>query len=393
MKRILDDAKAIQNKIVKHRRFFHENAEVGAELPKTKEYVLSQLKNFGYDPAEICESGIVAIAGGKKAGKTILIRGDMDALSLEEETDLAFKSKTGNMHACGHDMHAAMLLGVAELLKNNEEEIEGTIKLMFQPDEEGFTGAERMVNAGVLESPKVDAALALHVTPLLPSGVVLGGSGKIASSCDRFRITITGRGGHGAFAHETIDPINVGAHIHTALQTINSREVDAMEPAVVTIGSFNGGDEPNIIPDKVVMEGTVRTHSKDTRNMILRRIDEISKSIACAFNAKSELEIMMSCPALYNEHNFSNEIISYISALLGKEKVVCSNNKIMGSEDFSHISDRVQSFYMGFGSGNAAEGYIYSAHNSKVMFNEEILYQGSATLVYAALEWLKNNKS
>ena len=190
MNKFMEQAKLIKDDIVSYRRTIHRNPEVGAELPKTKSYVIEKLKEFGYDPKEICESGIVATIEGSKPGKTFLLRADMDALPMEEATECDFKSNNGCMHSCGHDMHTAMLLGAAKLLKENQDEIEGTIKLVFQPDEEGFTGAKKMLEAGVLENPKVDAAMAMHVHSGTPSNVVLCGLGTSIAGCNRFRIVV-----------------------------------------------------------------------------------------------------------------------------------------------------------------------------------------------------------
>lgn len=217
MNRFIEQAKLIKEYMIEYRRTIHKNPEVGAELPKTKKYVINKLKEFGYEPTEICESGIVAIIEGNKPGKTFLLRADMDALPIVEVTKCDFKSTNGCMHSCGHDMHTAMLLGAAKLLKQNQDEIEGTIKLVFQPDEEGFTGAKRMITAGVLENPKVDAAMAMHVHSGTTSNVVLCGLGTSIAGCNRFRIVVNGTGCHGAMPETGVDPINIAAHIYIYL--------------------------------------------------------------------------------------------------------------------------------------------------------------------------------
>ena len=198
MNDFIRQAQEIKNDLITYRRTMHNNPEVGAELPQTKAYVMNKLREFGYEPKEICESGIVATIEGNKPGKTFLLRADMDALPMVEATECDFKSTNGCMHSCGHDMHTAMLLGAARLLKQNQDKIEGTVKLAFQPDEEGFTGAKKMIKAGVLENPKVDAAMAMHVHSGTPSNVVLYGLGTSIAGCNRFRIVVNGRGCHGA---------------------------------------------------------------------------------------------------------------------------------------------------------------------------------------------------
>ena len=217
MNEFLKQANLIKDEIINYRRTIHKNPEVGAELPKTKAYVMEQLKKMGYEPKEICESGIVATLEGNKSGKTFLLRADMDALPMKENNECDFKAENGCMHSCGHDMHTAMLLGAAKLLMQNKEQIEGTVKLVFQPDEEGFTGSKKMIQAGVLENPKVDAAMAMHVHSGTPSNVILCGLGTSIAGCNRFRIVVKGKGCHGAMPETGVDPINIAAHIYIYL--------------------------------------------------------------------------------------------------------------------------------------------------------------------------------
>lgn len=219
MNKIMSQAKLIYDDLITIRRTIHSNPEVGAKLPKTKAYVIDKLKEFGYEPQEICESGVVATISGKNPGKTFLLRADMDALPVVEATECDFKSTNGSMHACGHDMHTAMLLGAAKLLRENQDDIEGTVKLVFQPDEEGFTGAKKMLAAGVLENPHVDAAMAMHVHSGTPSNMVLCGLGTSIAGCNRFRIVVKGTGCHGAMPELGVDPINIAAHIYIFTRT------------------------------------------------------------------------------------------------------------------------------------------------------------------------------
>lgn len=214
MRKILENAQLIKDEIVTFRRTIHQNPEFGQNLPKTTAYVMDKLRGFGYEPKEICEGCIVATIQGKKQGKTLLLRADMDSLNIREESDCEFKSINGNMHACGHDMHTAMLLGAAKLLKQYQDEIEGTIKLIFQSDEEGFTGAKRMINAGVLENPKVDAAMGLHVFSGGPTNTILYTLETGTANCIGFRIIIDGKGCHGAMPEKGVDPINIASHIY-----------------------------------------------------------------------------------------------------------------------------------------------------------------------------------
>ena len=394
MNEIINQAKLIKDDLIKYRRTIHSNPEVGQELPKTKAYVIDRLKEMGYEPEAICESGIVATISGNKEGKVFLLRADMDALPMQEATECNFKSNNGCMHSCGHDMHTAMLLGAAKLLKQNQDKIEGTIKLVFQPDEEGFTGAKKMIEAGVLENPKVDAAMAMHVNSGTPSNLVLCGLGPIIAGCNRFRIVVRGSGCHGAMPELGVDPINIAAHIYISLQEIISREISATQSAVVTIGKFVGGEAPNIIPSEVVMEGTIRSLNKEIGEFIFNRINDIVTSTAKMFRGEAELIELSSVPPLTNDTNLANEVTSYLRELLGEKSVVVFEGGGMGSEDFASYSYKVPSIYLMLGAGIKQENPLYgeAMHNEKVVFNEDILVTGAAMHTYSAIMWLKNNK-
>ena len=343
MDNFINQAKKIKDELIDYRRTIHENPEVGDNLPKTKAYVMEKLKEFGYEPKEICESGIVATIEGNKPGKTFLLRADMDALPMAEANECSFKSTNGCMHSCGHDMHSAMLLGAAKLLKENQDQIEGTVKLVFQPDEEGFTGAKKMLKAGVLENPKVDAAMAMHVHSGTPSNVVLYGLGTSIAGCNRFRIVVKARGCHGAMPETGVDPINIAAHIYISLQEIISREIPATKPAVLTIGKFAGGDAANIIPDEVVMEGTIRSLDKELGEFIFNRVNDIVVSTAKMFRGDAELIELSSVPPLTNDTDLANELGSYVKELIGDKSVISFEGGGMGSEDFASYSYEVPS--------------------------------------------------
>ncbi|MFR5133064.1 MAG: M20 metallopeptidase family protein [Terrisporobacter sp.] len=394
MNKFMEQAIAIKDDIVEYRRVIHSNPEVGAELPKTKAYVMDKLREFGYEPEEICESGIVATIEGSKPGKTFLLRADMDALPMAEATDCDFKATNGAMHSCGHDMHTAMLLGAAKLLKQNQDEIEGTVKLVFQPDEEGFTGAKKMIEAGVLQNPKVDAAMAMHVHSGTPSNVVLCGLGTSIAGCNRFRIVVKGKGCHGAMPETGVDPINIAAHIFLAIQEITSREIPATKPAVITIGKFAGGDAPNIIPNEVVMEGTIRTLEKELGEQIFSRMNDIVTSTAKMFRGEAELIELSSVPPLANNKELANEVTGYMKDIVGEQGIFLFEGGGMGSEDFASYSYEVPSLYVILGAGAKNENPLYGVpmHNEKVVFNEDVLPTGAAMHAYSAIMWLKNNK-
>ena len=394
MNKFMEQAIAIKDDIVEYRRVIHSNPEVGAELPKTKAYVMDKLREFGYEPEEICESGIVATIEGSKPGKTFLLRADMDALPMAEATDCDFKATNGAMHSCGHDMHTAMLLGAAKLLKQNQDEIEGTVKLVFQPDEEGFTGAKKMIEAGVLQNPKVDAAMAMHVNSGTPSNLVVCGLGTSIGGCNRFRIVVKGTGCHGALPETGVDPINIAAHIFLAIQEITSREIPATKPAVITIGKFAGGDAPNIIPNEVVMEGTIRTLEKELGEQIFSRMNDIVTSTAKMFRGEAELIELSSVPPLANNKELANEVTGYMKDIVGEQGIFLFEGGGMGSEDFASYSYEVPSLYVILGAGAKNENPLYGVpmHNEKVVFNEDVLPTGAAMHAYSAIMWLKNNK-
>ena len=394
MNKFMEQARLIKDDMIAYRRAIHSNPEVGDKLPKTTAYVMDKLREFGYDPKEICESGIVATIEGAKPGKTFLLRADMDALPMEEATECDFKSNNGCMHSCGHDMHTAMLLGAAKLLKQNQDEIEGTVKLVFQPDEEGFTGAKKMIKAGVLENPKVDAAMAMHVHSGTPSNLILCGLGTTIAGCNRFRIVVKGSGCHGAMPETGVDPINIAAHIYLSLQEIISREISATKAAVLTIGKFAGGDAPNIIPGEVIMEGTIRSLDKEVGEFIFNRMNEIVTSTAKMFRGEAELIELSSVPPLTNNNDLAHELTNYMKDLVGEQSVVLYESGGMGSEDFASYSYEVPSLYVMLGAGIKQENPLFGEpmHNEKVVFNEDILPTGAAMHAYSAIMWLKNNK-
>ncbi|GAA0783090.1 M20 metallopeptidase family protein [Hathewaya limosa] len=394
MNKLMEQARLIKDDIINYRRTIHSNPEVGSKLTKTKTFVMDKLREFGYDPKEICESGIVATIKGNKPGKTFLLRADMDALPMKEVTDCDFKSTNEYMHSCGHDMHTAMLLGAAKLLKQNEDQIEGTVKLVFQPDEEGFTGAKNMIKAGVLENPKVDAAMAMHVYSGTPSNIILCGLGTSIAGCTRFRIIVNGSGCHGAMPETGVDPINIASHIYISLQEIISREISATKPAVVTIGKFVGGDAPNIIPGEVIMEGTIRSLDKEVGQFIFERMNDIVTSTAKMFRGEAKLIELSSVPPLNNDDNLAHEITNYMKDLVGEKSVILFESGGMGSEDFASYSYEVPSLYVMLGAGTKQENPLFGEpmHSEKVVFNEDILPTGAAIHAYSAIMWLKNNK-
>lgn len=395
MNRILESAKEIQDEIFEVRRYLHAHAEVGDHLPETTKFVMKKLKEYGYEPEEICDSGVVAtISGLNPSDKTILLRADMDSLPFAEESSCPFRATNGNVHACGHDMHTAMLLGGAKLLREYQDELEGTVKLVFQPNEEGFKGAKKMLDAGVLENPKVNAAMAFHVFSGTPSNMVLYGLDTSIAGCIRFRIKVNGVGCHGAMPETGVDPINIAAHIFISLQTLTSREVSAKESVVVTIGKFAGGEAPNAIPSEVIMEGTIRSLSKELGEQIYARLIDIATGTAKLFRGSATVEELSSVPPLKNDVPLADELASYMKDIVGENGVHSFAISGMGSEDFASYSYLVPSAYFMIGAGTQQENEEFGLpmHHPKVVFNEDILSTGAAMHAWCAINWLKNNK-
>ena len=392
----LEEAKQLDSELKEIRRHIHSCPEAGKSLPETKAFVKEKLREYGYEPEEICESGVVAVLHGGQApadSKTILLRADMDALAIKEEAPVDFASQNGFMHACGHDMHATMLLGAAKLLKAHERELKGNVKFVFQPDEEGFTGAKTMLAAGVLENPKVDAGMALHVNSGTPSGMFLCGQGVCMAGCTLFKIKVKGTGCHGAMPETGVDPINIAAHIYLSLQEIVAREIAPTSPVALTIGKFDGGKAPNIIPEDVVMEGTIRTMDRDLSAKIFKRIEEISVQTAALFRGSAEVTEMASAPPLLNDKELVKEMAGYIKEITDPSKVYLFEQGGMGSEDFASYTYEIPCSYLLLGAGSPQENPLFGRpmHNDHVVFNEDIMPLGSAALATCAEDWLANN--
>ena len=390
LRTLLQEAEVMQPEILADRRTLHRNPETGAELPETAAYVKRRLEALGYAPRMLA-GGVAAEITGEKTGRCILLRADMDALRIREETALDFRSENGNMHACGHDLHAAMLLGAAGLLQKHRQELAGTVRLVFQPDEEGCTGAKAMLAAGVLrEAPQPQAAVALHVHSGTPSGLVLCGRGTFMAGCTIFRVTAEGTGCHGAMPETGIDPINIAAHIYLALQELTARELAAEVPAVVTVGRFRGGEAPNIIPGTCVLEGTIRTFDREVTARLMARIGEIAENTARAFRGSARVEELASAPPLKNDPALMNRMADWAEELVGSQRVYRMDKGGMGSEDFASYTYEVPSAYLLLGAGTAAEDSRFGKpmHNPQVVFNEKILPEGAALYAMAALRWL-----
>ena len=377
----------IEQQIIADRRFLHQHAEVGFDLPETRAYVISRLKELGYAPKEMGQ-GIVAQLG--EGSPCILLRADMDALPMEEENDLPFRSENhGKAHTCGHDMHTAMLLGAAAILARRKKELHGTIKFMFQANEEGGQGAKAMVDAGVLENPKVDAAIGMHTAAARDSGSFYYATGSTMASSDGFTVEITGKGGHGAGPQFSIDPINIACHIHLGLQELIAREAPPAEVTVLTIGSLHSGTAGNIIPQTATMQGTLRTHSEQTRRKLKRRMDEVCQYTAKAFGGEAKLTFSFGIPVLFNDAAMAETLAQTLKTHFGEDCVHKIDMKLAGSEDFAELSLRVPSVYLSIGTGHEKDGFPYGQHHPKVIFDESCMKNGAAAYAACAWEWLE----
>ena len=396
---IYQEALKIKDTLVENRVWLHQHPELGLELPETAAYVESKLKELGYAPKRLGSSGLVATVG-KPDGKCILLRADMDALPVREQSEVEFKATNGNMHACGHDMHTATLLGAAQLLKAHEAELEGMVKLMFQPAEETMDGGKMMIGEGVLKDPKVDAAFAMHVfsnMPMEPGTILLTGVNSKFSAVDWFTIQIRGKGTHGAQPHNGVDPLNVMAHIHLALQTINAREIDPSQPLVLTIGQMHGGNTSNVIPQDAMMSGTIRTLDNDVREKVKARLEAIVTTTADAFSAEAWVEYGSGCPVLNQDPVLYAQIKEICKDLEGvtvldADEIGLPASGGMGSEDFAYVAEQIPAIFPIIAAGRAEDGCGYPAHHPKAKFDEGALPAGAAAFAHIAMEWLKRNK-
>lgn len=393
---ILTEAKAMEAEILAHRRWLHAHAETGFDLTNTLPYVQNVLEEMGYTPIPCGRAGLVATVG--QGDSVLLLRADMDALPIQEESGVDFACHDGRMHACGHDMHTAMLLGAAGILKKHESELRCTVKLMFQSAEEIFEGSADMIEHGVLENPKVDAAMMIHVTagvPLPAGTVIVSAPGVSAPAADYFTVRVQGKGCHGSAPQNGVDPITAAAHILIALQEIQARELAASDEAVLTVGIFHGGTAENVIADGATMGGTIRTYDEGTRAYLKERILQISQGIATAFRAEAEVTFGSGCPTLVNDAALCNQVAGWLKSLLGPGKVLTTAplspdgkpSRGGGSEDFAYISQKVPALMLALCAGEPDKGFLYPQHHPKVRFDEDALTTGTAVFAWSALQF------
>lgn len=377
-KTILSEAKAIEDELIAHRRHLHQNPELGFDLPETTAYVMQQLREYGYEPKAVGKAGISAVIGPAD-GKTFLIRGDMDALPMKEETGLPFCSINGKMHACGHDFHTAAVFGAALLLQERKEELQGTVKILFQPAEESSHGAETVLETGVFSD--VTAIFGLHTAAYLPVGTLGIRAGSVMAAVDRFELNITGTGCHGGHPDEGVDTILVAASVIQAFQSIVGRNLNPFHTGVVSVTRINGGNTWNVIPDKVELEGTVRSMEKDDRIFIERRMREIAEHTAAAYGANAELLWHPGPPATVNEKAWS-AFAQKVAEESGFEVVPQRNST--GGEDFAFYLEKIPGCFI-----NVGTGVGYPNHHPKFYADEAALTPAAEYLEKLLVEALR----
>ena len=390
-----DGAHDLLSDIVGLRRALHEWPEIGNDLPITREKVLEALDGLPLDVTlHETTSGIAALLEGGKPGPTVLLRGDMDALPLTEETGLDFTSRSdGSMHACGHDTHTSMLVGAAKLLSGQRADIAGRVLFMFQPGEEGNHGARFMLEEGLLDLPEradgsespITGAFALHITSALPTGWLGCRGGPILAAADTLFITVKGRGGHASQPHRALDPIPIACEIVQALQTMITRRIDVFDPAVVTVGKIVAGTVNNIIPETAEIEGTIRAVSETTRRLVHDGIRRVAEGIASAHDAEVTVEVVDGYPVTVNDRSQADVVLGLAGDLAGADKTVRMPNPIMGAEDFSYVLQQIPGAMVFLG-GTHPDRNLATApsnHSNRVVFDEEALVTGTA--MYAAM--------
>lgn len=390
---IIKDAGLIRNWLIEIRRDFHKNPELGMQEFRTKEKIIGYLKNMDIEIiTDIAETAVVGIIRGSKKGKTVALRADMDALPIKDMKNKEYKSLTeGIIHGCGHDAHMTILLGAAKILKKMESNLNGTVKLFFQPAEETVGGAKPMIDAGVMENPKVDGIFGLHVTPEIDTGMIGLKYGQMNASSDTIKIIIKGKSTHGAYPQDGIDSIVVAAQVINALQSIVSRNVDPRKSAVISIGKISGGTQGNIIADKVEMVGTIRTLDPQTREDVIKRAEETVKLVSMGLGATGEFYREEGYPALINNDIMVDLVKSSAEKLLGDKNILILDNPSLGVEDFAYFSQNTKGAFYRLGCRNEKKGIINPAHNGLFDIDEDCLEIGTAIQVMNVLTFLEGD--
>jgi amidohydrolase len=385
----LRQVEGLREKLVAWRRDFHMHPELSYMEERSAAIIAEQLRRLGFEVrTKVARTGVVGLLQGSQSGPVVAFRFDMDALPVTEETGAPYASTVeGQMHACGHDGHMAIGMGLAELLAAARDEIKGAVKLLFQPAEEGGNGAEAMVKQGALENPRPDVFVASHVWIERPVGSADVSNGPVLAAADKWECTVRGRGGHGAMPHHTADPIVATAQVISALQTVVSRNVPPLETAVVSVGSIRGGDAFNVIPEEVRMTGTIRTYDRTTRNLVVQRVREVVQGVATACGATAELRVRSLTPAAINDDSVAEIVRKAAQEILGEEHVT-SRERTTGSEDAALFMQEVPGCYFFLGASNPERGMVFPHHSSRFDFDEEALIYGVAILERVAGHYL-----
>jgi amidohydrolase len=387
----ITEAQALSEYTRSLRKDFHRHPEIGFGETRTSGIVLRELTSMGLKPvAGVAGTGVVCLIAGKKPGSVLLVRADMDALPIQEETGAPYASEhPGLMHACGHDGHTAVLLAVARILSNHRDEFSGTVKLVFQPAEEGMGGAEKMIAEGVLRDPDADRAIGLHVWNEKHLGWFGISGGASMAGGEIFKVKVVGKGGHGAVPHLAVDPILAASQIVVALQSIVARNVPPLKSAVVSACTIHGGETFNVIPPAVEITGTIRTFDEEIRSAVLERFQQTTTSIATAMGCVAEVEIDRLTPAVVNHAPTAAVIQAVARELFPSAQIDDSNYVTMGSEDFAYILEKVPGCFFFIGSANEAQGLNASHHHPKFDFDETALIHGAALLTGAIVRLLQ----
>jgi amidohydrolase len=394
MSDFLSEARGIQNDLAVVRRHIHQEPEIGLDLPKTQAKILAALDGLGLEISTGRSlSSVTAVLRGGKSEKTVLLRADMDALPVTELADLPYKSQIdGVMHACGHDLHVAMLIGAAKLLTKNKSKLNGDVVFMFQPGEEGFDGAGHMIKEGVLSASgrKADATYGLHVmSSSIPTGSFTTKPGTMMASSDELHVTVVGMGGHGSQPHTAKDPIPVAAEMVSALQLLITRSFSAFDPVVITVGQFHAGTKANIIPDTAEFQATIRTFSAENRSRIQIEAVRLCKSIAEGYGLKAEVKVVEQYPVTVNNDAHAQFLGNVAAELFGSEGYMDMPNPIAGAEDYSRVLEEVPGSYAFLGA-SVDQDFTKSEvnHSPRAMFDDAVLYRGTALLSELAVRSL-----
>lgn len=385
---------SIKNEIINLRRTFHMNPELGFEEYETSKIIKDYLDKEGISYEVYAKTGVCGIIRGElevNKDRVIGLRSDIDALPIEENNKCEYISTIkGKMHACGHDGHAAILLGVAKILNRNRELFGGAVKLIFEPAEETIGGARYMIEEGVLKNPNVDMMCGLHLDENITCGQIQVKFGAVNAASNPFKIEVTGVGGHGAYPSNAIDPIVISSNIITALQNIVSREINPLNPVVITVGSIHGGTGANIIPEKVTLTGIIRTLNKEDRKLVTRRVEEIAMGIGLTLRGKVKIEIEESYPVLINDRDSVAKLKNTAIDIIGEENVLEQEYPHMGVESFAYFANEIPSVFYFLGCRNEEKGIIHPAHSSMFDIDEDALMIGVAIQCKMALDYLTN---